>query len=63
MQEITLHEAAEREHQTEIICRLLEVYPNKITDADISALASLLARLSGGVAAWLQEEEEKRNEQ
>ncbi|MEK8317400.1 hypothetical protein P2O67_21545 [Escherichia coli] len=63
MQEITLHEAAERAHQTEIICRLLEAYPNKITDADISALASLLARLSGGVAAWLQEEEEKRNEQ
>ncbi|EOM7148854.1 hypothetical protein ACMHZR_003174 [Escherichia coli] len=63
MQEITLHEAAERAHQTEIICRLLEVYPNKITDADISALASLLARLSGGMAAWLQEEEEKRNEQ
>lgn len=63
MQEITLHEAAERAHQTEIICRLLEVYPNKITDADISALASLLVRLSGGVAAWLQEEEEKRNEQ
>ncbi|MCF6625934.1 hypothetical protein IHV41_26735, partial [Escherichia coli] len=27
MQEITLHEAAERAHQTEIICRLLEVYP------------------------------------
>ena len=30
MQEITLHEAAERAHQTEIICRLLEVYPNKM---------------------------------
>ncbi|EEW1709058.1 hypothetical protein K5P55_004505 [Escherichia coli] len=63
MQEITLHEAAERAHQTEIICRLLEVYPNKITDADISALASLLARLSGSVAVWLMAEEEKRNEQ
>ncbi|HCB9920156.1 TPA: hypothetical protein M2R06_004988, partial [Escherichia coli] len=25
MKEITLHEAAERAHQTEIICRLLEV--------------------------------------
>ncbi len=59
MQEITLHEAAERAHQTEIICRLLEVYPNKITDADISALASLLARLSGSVASFLIEEESK----
>ena len=59
MQEITLHEAAERAHQTEIICRLLEVYPNKIPDADISALASLLARLSGSVASFLIEEESK----
>ncbi|EEY5312115.1 TPA: hypothetical protein ACWK7L_003961 [Escherichia coli] len=59
MQEITLHEAAERAHQTEIICRLLEVYPNKITDADISALASLLARLSGSVTSFLIEEESK----
>ncbi|ENK6895508.1 hypothetical protein PVX42_08575 [Escherichia albertii] len=59
MQEITLHEAAERAHQTEIIYRLLEVYPNKITDADIFALASLLARLSGSVASFLIEEESK----
>ena len=63
MQEIKLHEAAERAHQTEIICRLLEVYPNKITDADISALASLLARLSRSVAAYLMEEEYKRHGQ
>ncbi|EEV1123662.1 hypothetical protein OQA07_002242 [Escherichia coli O4] len=63
MQEITLAEAAERAQQTEIICRLLEVYPDKITDADISALASLLARLSGGVSAWLLAEEAKHNEQ
>ena len=63
MQEITLSEAAERARQTEIICRLLEVYPDKITDADISALASLLARLSGGVAAWLLAEEAKHDEQ
>ncbi|EOP9890671.1 hypothetical protein NU877_RS05980 [Escherichia coli] len=63
MKEITLHEAAERAHQTEIICRLLEVYPDKLTDADISAISSLLARLSGNVSAWLIAEGEKYNEQ
>ncbi|EES9472229.1 hypothetical protein NXF00_002689 [Escherichia coli] len=63
MKEITLHEAAERAHQTEIICRLLEVYPDKLTDADISAISSLLARLSGNVSAWLIAEGEQYNEQ
>ncbi|HFG2648185.1 TPA: hypothetical protein ACGGGD_003497 [Escherichia coli] len=63
MQEITLHEAAERAHQTEIICRLLEVYPDKLNDDDISALAGLLAKLSGSVALWLINERFKRYEQ
>ncbi|EES1646376.1 hypothetical protein KS650_001854 [Escherichia coli] len=63
MKEITLHEAAERAHQTEIICRLLEVYPDKLNDGDISALAGLLARLSGNVSAWLIAEGEQYNEQ
>ncbi|ELS7773350.1 hypothetical protein QPC94_003035 [Escherichia coli] len=58
--EITLQQAAERAHQTEIICRLLEVYPDKLNDADISALASLLARLSGSVALWLIDERVER---
>ncbi|HAX7500639.1 TPA: hypothetical protein JTR88_002585 [Escherichia coli] len=61
MKEITLHEAAERAHQTEIICRLLEAYPNKLNDDDdISALAGLLARLSGSVALWLIDERVER---
>ncbi|EJA5588488.1 hypothetical protein MWU33_003691 [Escherichia coli] len=50
MQEFTLNEIAERAQQVEIICRLLEVYPNKLNDGDISALAGLLAKLSGSVA-------------
>ncbi|EPR9858984.1 hypothetical protein ACVBBZ_000051 [Shigella dysenteriae] len=63
MKEITLHEAAERAHQTEIICRLLGVYPDKLNDGDISAISSLLARLSGNVSAWLIAEGEQYNEQ
>ncbi|MBB7083830.1 hypothetical protein HEN55_023805 [Escherichia coli] len=63
MQEFTLNEITERAHQVEIICRLLEVYPDKLTDADISALAGLLAKLSGSVALWLIDERFKRYEQ
>ncbi|MBE9730837.1 hypothetical protein GVH94_14005 [Escherichia coli] len=63
MQEFTLNEIAERAQQVEIICRLLEVYPDKLTDADISAISSLLARLSGNVSAWLMAEGEQYNEQ
>ncbi|EIG6210395.1 hypothetical protein EK642_000339 [Escherichia coli] len=63
MQEFTLNEIAERAQQVEIICRLLEVYPDKLTDDDISALAGLLAKLSGSVALWLINERFKRYEQ
>lgn len=63
MQEFTLNEIAERAQQVEIICRLLEVYPDKLTDADISAISSLLARLYGNVSAWLIAEGEQYNEQ
>ncbi|EGZ0446961.1 hypothetical protein GOY96_001902 [Escherichia coli] len=63
MQEFTLNEITERAQQVEIICRLLEVYPNKLNDGDISALAGLLAKLSGSVALWLIDERFKRYEQ
>ncbi|EEX0750626.1 hypothetical protein D4A29_004790 [Escherichia coli] len=63
MQEFTLNEIAERAQQVEIICRLLEVCPDKLTDADISAISSLLARLSGNVSAWLIAGGEQYNEQ
>ncbi|WP_064761071.1 hypothetical protein, partial [Escherichia coli] len=45
-----------------IICRLLEVYPDKLNDGDISALAGLLAKLSGSVALWLIDERAERYE-
>ena len=55
--EITLEKAAESAHQAEIICAMLEVYPNKLVDSEIIAIASLLKRLTGNVAAWLIEEQ------
>lgn len=54
--EITLEQAAERAHQTEIICRLMEGCPGRLVDSEVSAIATLLKRLSGDVTAWLIEE-------
>ncbi|WP_395240043.1 hypothetical protein [Escherichia coli] len=54
--EITLEQAAERARQTEIIARLVEDFPRRLADSEVSAIATLLKRLSGDVAAWLIEE-------
>ncbi|EMJ8296036.1 hypothetical protein [Klebsiella aerogenes] len=54
--EQSLESVMEKAHQAEIISKMLEVYPNKITDSEITALASLLTNLTGDVAAWLIEE-------
>jgi hypothetical protein len=54
--ELTLEQAAERARQSEIICRLMEDFPHHLTDCEVSAIATLLKRLSGDVAAWLVEE-------
>ncbi|WP_260862765.1 hypothetical protein [Citrobacter sp. Marseille-Q6884] len=58
--EITLQQAVERAHQTEIICRLIEDYPHRLVDSEVSAMATLLKRLSGDVVAWLIEEQAQR---
>ncbi|EOT8810070.1 hypothetical protein ACKXK4_004731 [Escherichia coli] len=54
--ELTLEQAAERAHQTEIIARLVEDFPHHLADSEVSAIATLLKRLSGDVTAWLIEE-------
>ena len=62
--EITLEQAAERAHQAEVICRLVEDHPHHLEDCDVSAIATLLKRLTGDVTAFLVEmvaEEESRN--
>lgn len=60
--EITLEKAAEMAHQAEFICRLIEVYPDEYEDGDVIAIASLLAKLTGGVRGWLGEELAQRVE-
>lgn len=55
--EISLQRVQEKAHQAEIICRMMECYPNRMTDSEITAIASLLRRLTCDVAAWLIEEQ------
>ncbi|CAI1855161.1 hypothetical protein [Serratia plymuthica] len=56
MADITLEQATERARQAEVICRILEHYPNSMDAYEIGAIASLLSKLTGNVAAWLVEE-------
>ncbi|CAI2472195.1 hypothetical protein [Serratia proteamaculans] len=56
MADITLEQATERARQAEVICRILEHYPNQIDAYEVEAIASLLSKLTGNVAAWLVEE-------
>ncbi|EAA0939507.1 TPA: hypothetical protein ACS56L_000108 [Salmonella enterica] len=54
--EFTLEQVTERAHQAEIIARLVEDYPHRLADSELSAIATLLKRLTGDVTAWLVEE-------
>lgn len=63
MREITLEQAAERARQAEIICRMVEDFPHQLADSEVSAIATLLKRLSGDVASWLIEELAERERQ
>lgn len=57
---ITIAEVAETAHQAEIISRMLENQPHHLEDFEVTAIAALLARLTGNVAAWLMEEQAQR---
>lgn len=54
--DITIHQAAEKAHQVELINLLIESYPLKIEDNQITALSSLMAKLSSDVYVFLIEE-------
>lgn len=54
--DITIHQAAEKAHQVELINLLIESHPNQLQDSEISVLSSLMAKLSGDVCVFLQEE-------
>lgn len=62
--DITLKQAAERAHQAELICRLMEDHTRHLEECDVSAMATPLKRLTSDVTAFLVEmvaEQESRN--
>lgn len=56
----TLEQVAEMAHQAEIVCRMWEDYPHRMSESEVSAMATLVRRLSGNVAAWLIEEQAEK---
>ena len=52
----TLEQVAEMAHQAEIVCKMWEDYPHRMAESEVSAMATLVRRLSGNVAAWLGDE-------
>lgn len=54
--DITINQAAEKAHQVELINLLIESHPHQLQDSEISVLSSLMAKLSGDVRVFLQEE-------
>ncbi|MEX9874026.1 hypothetical protein AB7W40_22050 [Providencia rettgeri] len=57
--EITIHQAAVKAQQVEMINLLIESYPHKMQDSEITALATLMASLAGDVSLFLINEIEK----
>lgn len=53
---VTLQQTAEQAHQLEIISLMIESYPHKFTDTDITVLAPLMVKLSGSVSGFLSQE-------
>lgn len=56
MSNIKLYQAEECARQIEIISLMLESYPHKMADREITAVASLTHKLSRSIAAYLNEE-------
>lgn len=49
-------DAAEKVFQAELICALVEDHPHQFQDSEVSAIASLLKRLTGEVAVFMNDE-------
>lgn len=53
--DITIHQAAEKAQQLELISLMPPNYPRNFTPSDIVAISSLMTELSGDVAAFLND--------
>ncbi|MCE1344861.1 hypothetical protein LWV32_24255 [Enterobacter asburiae] len=49
------NQIAEKAFQAELVCSLMEDHPHKLSESEVSALASLLKKLAGDVFVYMSE--------
>ncbi|EBZ9516036.1 hypothetical protein EH138_17785 [Salmonella enterica subsp. enterica serovar Eastbourne] len=57
MADISLEQATEKACQVESLLRMLESYPDTLSETELSSVITLIRRLSGEVHTWLIEEQ------
>lgn len=60
MADISLEQATEKACLVESLLRMLESYPDTLSETELSAVITLIRRLSGEVQAWFIEEQADR---
>ncbi|EAA1522492.1 hypothetical protein G3143_004604 [Salmonella enterica subsp. enterica serovar Javiana] len=60
MTDISLEQATEKACQVESLLRMIESYPDTLSEAELSAVITLIRRLSGEVHAWFIEKQVDR---
>lgn len=56
-------DAAEKVFQAELVCALVEDCPNELQDSEVAAIASLLKKLTGEVAVFMNDEISKQEQE
>ncbi|EAA7933074.1 hypothetical protein OB377_000516 [Salmonella enterica] len=60
MADISLEQATEKTCQVESLLRMIESYTDTLSETELSAVITLIRRLSGEVHAWFLEEQADR---
>ncbi|EHP0494214.1 hypothetical protein KNW46_002931 [Salmonella enterica] len=60
MADISLEQATEKACLVESLLRMIESYPDTLSETELSAVITLIHRLSGEVHAWFIEEQAGR---
>ncbi|EAN8971722.1 hypothetical protein VQ288_002230 [Salmonella enterica] len=60
MTDISLEQATEKACQVESLLRMIESYPDTLSETELSAVITLIRRLSGEVQAWFIEKQADR---
>ncbi|EJJ3986209.1 hypothetical protein NI343_001949 [Salmonella enterica] len=60
MTDISLEQATEKACLVESLLRMIESYPDTLSETELSAVITLIRRLSGEVQAWFIEKQADR---